>query len=96
MHFIFICTDKPGLQELRVATRAEHLAYLGRFGEKVFAAGPLQTDDGAGMTGSILILDFPDRDAAEAFAAEDPYAKVGLFESVVIQRWKKVFPADPA
>ncbi len=96
MLFIFICTDKPGLQELRVSTRAEHLAYLSRIEDKVFAAGPLQTDDGAGMTGSILIIDFPDRAAAEAFAADDPYAKVGLFESVFIQRWKKVIPADPS
>jgi uncharacterized protein YciI len=28
--------------------------------------------------------------AAEAWAAADPYAKAGLFESVTIRAWKKV------
>ena len=31
-----------------------------------------------------------------AFAAADPYAMAGLFESVAIRRWKKVLPADAA
>jgi hypothetical protein len=56
----------------------------------------LQSDDGNSMTGSLLIMDFPDRAAVEAFAAGDPYAAAGLFESVVIRRWKKVLPAEPA
>ena len=30
------------------------------------------------------------RAAAEAFAANDPYAKAGLFEDVSLQEWKKV------
>jgi hypothetical protein len=46
------------------------------------------------MTGSLLIIDFADRKAAEDFAANDPYNKAGLFESVIIRRWKKVIPAD--
>jgi uncharacterized protein YciI len=54
----------------------------------------LQTDDGTRMTGSLLIMDFADRKLAEAFAANDPYNKAGLFENVVIRRWKKVIPAD--
>jgi hypothetical protein len=46
------------------------------------------------MTGSVLMLDLADRAAADAFAEGDPYARAGLFESVVIRPWKKVFPAD--
>jgi uncharacterized protein YciI len=38
-------------------------------------------------------MEFPDRAAAEAFAAGDPYRKAGLFESVIIRRWKKVLPS---
>ena len=34
------------------------------------------------------------RAAAEAFVADDPYAKAGLFESVTIRPWRKVYPAD--
>jgi uncharacterized protein YciI len=94
MLFAIVCTDKPGRAELRNTVRSQHLEYLGRFKDRLFAVGPLQTDDGEGMIGSLLILDFPDRVAAEAFAADDPYARAGLFESVVVRRWKKVLPAD--
>jgi uncharacterized protein YciI len=93
MLFIFVCTDKPGCQPLRLANRAAHLDYLQQFAGALFAAGPTLSDDGETMNGSVLILDFPDRAAAEAFAAGDPYAKAGLFESVIIRPWKKVLPA---
>lgn len=92
MLFIFLCTDKPGSEPLRLANRAAHLAYLNLHIDNLFAAGPTLSDDGAGMNGSLLVLDFPDRAAAEAFAAGDPYAKAGLFESVIIRPWKKVLP----
>ena len=89
-----LCTDKPNHEPLRIGTRQAHLDYLGGFKDRVVIAGPLQTDDGARMTGSLLIMDFADRKLAEAFAANDPYNKAGLFENVVIRRWKKVIPAD--
>jgi uncharacterized protein YciI len=93
MYFAFVCRDKPNGQDLRGQNRQAHLEYLERFEELLLAAGPLQNEEGTGMTGSLLILDLPDRRAAEDFAANDPYARAGLFESVEIHRWKKVFPA---
>jgi hypothetical protein len=94
MLFTILCTDKPNHEHLRIGTRQAHLDYLGGFKDRVVMAGPLQTDDGTRMTGSLLIMDFADRKLAEAFAANDPYNKAGLFENVVIRRWKKVIPAD--
>jgi uncharacterized protein YciI len=44
------------------------------------------------MIGSLLILDLADRQTAEDFAANDPYSKAGLFESVAIHPWRKVLP----
>ena len=47
--------------------------------------------DAAGqMCGSLLILDVESVDEGRAWAAADPYAKAGLFESVLVQEWKKV------
>ncbi len=63
-------------------------------GDKLVVAGPTTSDDGAAMTGSLLLMDFEDRAEAEAFAAADPYAKAGLFDSVTIKPWKKVLPAQ--
>jgi uncharacterized protein len=86
--FVLICIDKPGLRELRAANRQAHLDYADSTGA-VFLGGPFLDADG-NMTGSLIILDLPDMAAAEAWAAADPYAQAGLFESVTIRAWKKV------
>jgi uncharacterized protein YciI len=88
MRVAIICRDRPGHEELRKANREAHLAYLRETGV-VEMAGPFLDAEGA-MTGSLLVLDVPDMAAAEAWAAADPYAKAGLFESVTLDEWKKV------
>lgn len=94
MHFVIACVDKPGALEIRKANRDAHLAYLKQHEGQIVAAGPTLTDDGEGMTGSVLIMEFADRAAADTFAAGDPYAQAGLFASVTITPWRKVYPAD--
>jgi uncharacterized protein len=86
--FAMICIDKPDHTELRAATRDDHLAYIAETGV-VEQAGPLMNEAGE-MTGSLLILDVPDRDAALRWGGSDPYFLAGLFESVSLHRWKKV------
>lgn len=92
MLYMILCQDKQGASEIRAANRGAHLAYLEGFGDKVFCAGPTLTEDGAGMTGSLLVIDFEDRAAAERFCEGDPYAKAGLFDSVAIRPWRRVLP----
>ena len=91
-HFAIHCIDKPDSLELRMATRPVHLAYIATAVDDILVAGPLLDGDGQPM-GSLLIIDFPDRKAAVAFAAGDPYALAGLFASVAVTAWRKVFPA---
>lgn len=93
MHFFIRCKDKAGKVDLRLATRPKHLEYLKSFEASILAAGPTLADDGQTPTGSVLLMEFPDKKAAEAFAAGDPYAVAGLFERVIVAPWKKVFPA---
>ena len=90
MLFAFYCRDKEGHGQVRLDNRTAHLEHLKSQGERVQAAGPLISDDGTAMLGSLLVVDFEDRAAAEAFAAADPYAQAGLFDSVEIVAWKKV------
>ncbi|HPU16821.1 MAG TPA: YciI family protein [Polymorphobacter sp.] len=92
-YFAIHCIDKPDSADLRAATRPEHLAYIGKVIDSVLVAGPLLSLDGAPI-GSLLIVDFADRKAAIQFAADDPYALAGLFASVAVTAWKKVFPTD--
>lgn len=92
MLYVVHCVDKPNHQQVRADTREAHLAYLKKFHAQMLAAGPTLSYDGATPTGSLLIIDFPDRAAVEAFAREDPYAKAGLSERMEIKPWKKVLP----
>jgi len=87
MLYAVICTDKPGHLETRKANREAHLAYLGE--TAVAHAGPFLNEVGE-MTGSLVVIEAEDRAGAETWAANDPYAKAGLFETVRIEAWKKV------
>lgn len=85
--YAVICTDKDGALEIRKANREKHLAYLET--SPIVIAGPFQ-DETDSMTGSLIVLDVPTRAEAEAWAANDPYAKAGLFDKVRIEKFKKV------
>ncbi len=88
MHFLLVAKDKADALDTRVATRQAHIDYVKAEGCVVFG-GPL-LDDGGDMIGSMLVLELADKAAADAFAAGDPYAKAGVFESVEITPWKFV------
>ena len=83
--------DKPGQSNVRAETRAVHLEYLTANKHKLLAAGALIDDDGSGGHGGILLVDTEDRKEAERFIAEDPFTKAGLFEKVLVSRWRKAF-----
>jgi len=92
MLFMFHCTDKAGAADIRASNRNAHLDYLEAHKDRIFAAGPLLSDDGNAMVGSLLLIECADKAAADDFAANDPYAKAGLFEQVEIRAWRRVFP----
>jgi hypothetical protein len=82
-----IARDFPGKLQLRLDTRAAHLAYIERTGV-VRMAGPLL--ENGEMCGSLIVLDVPDMAAAHDWVAGDPYGKAGLFETVTATEWRKV------
>ncbi len=89
MLIALIAKDKPGALQTRTDNRPAHLDYLNANAETVSQAGPLLDADG-GMIGSLIILDVADMAAAEDWAANDPYAKAGLFTSVELIHWNRV------
>jgi uncharacterized protein YciI len=93
MHFVISCIDKPGQPGLRQDNRSDHIDYLESHIEQIVAAGPTLGDDDA-PNGSVLVMEFDDLGAAQEFADGDPYAKAGVFGSVSIKPWKKVFPKE--
>ena len=90
MLFALINTDRPGALELRMATRPAHLAFMAEQAAKIVSAGALLDAEGR-PAGTLALLELPDRAAAEAFAAADPYAKAGLFESSVLRPFRPVY-----
>lgn len=93
MLYAIHCTDKPDSADIRAANRPAHLKYVKSHANQVVLAGPTQTDDLKEMNGSLLVMEFIDKSAAEFFANNDPYAVAGLFERVSIRPFKMVFPA---
>jgi len=90
MLYAVTAIDKPNALETRLANRAAHLEYAAKL--PLVVGGPMLSDDGEGMVGSLLVIEAEDRAALDALLAEDPYAKAGLFESVTVRPFKKVFP----
>jgi uncharacterized protein len=88
MRVALICLDRPGALQIRLDTRAQHLAHIEATGV-VEMAGPFLSPEGQ-MTGSLIVLNVETMAEAEAWAAADPYAKAGLFASVTLREWKKV------
>ena len=60
------CQDKANSLQIRLNTRDAHLSYIDGLGDRLFAAGPLLSNDNE-MVGSVLIIDFDSDDDAHAF-----------------------------
>jgi len=90
MLFTLVCTDRPGGLDLRMATRPAHLAYLEGEVARIMSGGAVLDAEGK-PCGSLLVIEAKDRAEAEAFAAGDPYARAGLFESTTIRPFRQVF-----
>ena len=92
MLFAFTGKDKPGALQVRIDTRAAHVAFLEKLNAEgtLKIAGPFLDDDGK-PSGSLVVIEAADRKAAEAILAEDPYAKAGLFASTEIRQWNWTF-----
>ena len=88
MRVALICTDKPGALQIRMDNRPAHLDYVAATGV-VEIAGPFLDAEGK-MMGSLIILSVESLQAAQDWAAGDPYAMAGLFADVMIREWKKV------
>ncbi len=98
MYYVIIATDKPDSLENRLAARPDHVARLEALREagRLLTAGPcpaLDAEDpgGAGFTGSVIIAEFESLDAAQHWAADDPYVHAGVYTDVAVKPFKKVF-----
>lgn len=83
----------------RAKARPEHIARVEILLDegRLLLAGPHPAIDAedpgeAGFTGSLVVVDFPSLNEAQAWADADPYVTAGVYKSVVVKPFKPVFP----
>ena len=86
MYFMLNCVDVPDSRPLRLANRAAHMAYIDDNVSRILFAGPYRDDQGITL-GSVLVIEARDKADAEAFAANDPYAKANVFQRTEVREY---------
>ncbi len=99
MLYAIIAEDIPGTLSKRIEARPAHVERLKALNAagRLILAGPhpaidAQDPGAAGFSGSLIVAEFASRDAAIAWAAEDPYAAAGVYGRVTIKPFRKTFP----
>ncbi|GHA98985.1 YciI family protein [Modicisalibacter luteus] len=99
MLYAIISEDTKDSLEKRMAARPDHLARLEKLRDegRLVLAGPhpaidSDTPGDAGFTGSLVVAEFDDLDAARAWADADPYMIAGVYSKVAVKPFKKVLP----
>lgn len=99
MYYMICATDVANSLEKRLAARQNHLARLNALKEqdRLLIAGPFPAIDDenpgeAGFTGSLVVAQFDNLEAAKQWASQDPYVAAGVYADVVVKPYKKVLP----
>ncbi len=98
MYYLILAKDVADSLTLRKKARPEHLARLDALRDegRLLTAGPMPAVDSedpgeAGFTGSVIIAEFESLEDARAWADTDPYQAGGVYESVEVVPFRKVY-----
>lgn len=99
MLYAIIGQDVANSLEMRLAARPAHLERLRALQAegRMVLAGPCPTIDAAdpgpaGFSGSVIVAEFASLADAQAWADADPYIATGVYASVTVKPFRKVFP----
>jgi uncharacterized protein YciI len=99
MLYAIIAEDVPGSLERRTAARPAHVERLKALVAegRLVIAGPHPLTDSpdpgpAGFSGSLVVAEFASREAAIAWASEDPYVVAGVYAKVTVKPFRKALP----
>lgn len=99
MLYAIIAVDHPHSLPDRKRVRSAHLARLQALLDegRLALAGPHPAIDcpdpgEAGFSGSLVVAEFPDLSAAQAWALADPYQDAGVYRQVTVKPFRQVFP----
>jgi len=89
MLYVIHALDKPGRTQTRLDNYADHKSYISSASIKTLVSGPLLDDDGETMIGSFFLVEADSREDVIRFNAADPFARIGLWQSVSIHAFNK-------
>jgi uncharacterized protein YciI len=99
MWYAIMAEDAPNSLEKRMAARPAHLARLKALQEagRLLLAGPFPAIDSvdpgpAGYSGSLIVAEFADLEAAKAWADQDPFVEAGVYIKVDVKPFRKTLP----
>ena len=89
MLFVIFCIDKPGMAETRAAAMPAHVEYLNGAPFKNVMSGPLTSDDGETIVGSLYVVDAEHRGVIDKMFEEDPLCQADIWQSVEVRAFNK-------
>lgn len=99
MWYAIMAEDTPNSLEKRLAARPEHLSRLQTLQDtgRLLLAGPFPAIDNkdpgpAGFTGSLIIAEFANLEAAKTWANDDPFVNAGVYQQVIVKPFRKTLP----
>jgi len=103
VEYFFYCRDRAGSGTLREELGEAHWSFMDGYADAMIARGPTLTPDRQAATGSMHMVDLPDAEAARVFAFEEPNYRAGVYDDILVRRWRNVlgrtmwdFEGDPA
>ncbi len=84
--------DQPDSLSRRLEYYTEHRNFIETeraYGVSVVLSGPLQSDDGEIMIGSLFLIEAPSRAEVETFTKADPFMTEGVWGQVSITRFHR-------
>ena len=89
MHFVITAYDGAGLLARRMEVRPRHMEGMARMAGHVLCAGGLLDEEGK-MKGSVLVMEFKDREELDAYLAQEPYVTEHVWERIEVERMNVV------
>ncbi len=84
MQYMIKAYDGKNMLERRLAVRPRHLENMAKVPGKVICAGGLLDEEGK-MKGSVLIMDFENRELLQQYLDSEPYIKEQVWENVEVE-----------
>ena len=99
MYYAIVAEDTPNSLTARLNARPAHLVRLNELQSqgRLLLAGPFPAIDSidpgpAGFTGSLIVAEFADLSAAQAWADADPFVSAGVYANVTVKPFRKALP----